>query len=354
MISAQRVASVVLVSALITHAAACKKKAAGGAGLAERSGLGAVPASADVVVSIYVAAISSAPLVQQAASKLLLRDSALAARWERLHTACKLDPMAMKQVVLALGPARAAAPAGSAAPMTAAPDAGKAVLMVVTGPLVEADFASCVRSMVGGGGGTLTAKTVAGRTIYQAKEGVRAVWFGFGKADTVVLGSTEDFVTDALSSGAKIGNNPEFTGWLALIGGNAPLWAIGRVDARVGEGLVKATAGKVVAGPRAILVKADLKAGLNLDLQVQMATAADATNLESFAKAQLGLLKMAAQWKNLGPLAAKLATKLNGTSLQFRADWTTDDLNQLLSVIDSAAPDNETAPPSPTAPRPGN
>ena len=39
---------------------------------------------------------------------------------------------------------------------------------------------------------------------------------------TVVLGSTEDFVTDALSGGAKIANNPEFTGWLALIGGNAP------------------------------------------------------------------------------------------------------------------------------------
>ena len=354
MISVQRVAAVLLVSVLFTTAVACKKKLAGGAALADRSGLGAVPASADVVVSIDVAAVSSAPLVQQAATKLLLRDTALAARWDRLRTACKLDPLAMKQVVLALGPARAAAPAGSGAPMTAAPDAGKAVLMVVTGPLVEADFASCVRAMVGGGGGALTAKTVAGRTIYQAKEGARSVWFGFGKADTVVLGSTENFVTDALSNGGKIGDNPEFTGWLGLIGGDAPLWAIGRVDPRVGEGIIKATAGNVVAGPRAILLKADLKNGLNVELHVQMATASDATNLESFAKTQLGLLQMAAQWKNLGPLAAKLTTKLQGTSLQFRADWTTDDLNQLLSVIDSAAPDNETAPPSPAAPSPGN
>jgi hypothetical protein len=350
---ARRFAAALVLSVLVLHPAGCKKKSAGGGSAPEVSGLGAVPVSADVVLSFDVPSIANAPLVQQAAAKLLLRDAGLASRWERLRTACKLDPLAMKQVVLALGPVSAKAQ-GSAAPLTAAPDAGKAVLMVVTGPLVESEFASCVRSMVGSGGGSLNAKTVAGRTIYEAKEGVRAVWFGFGKADTVVLGSTESYVAEALGSGPKITNNPDFSAWLAMIGNGSPLWAIGRVDQRVGEGLIKATNGKVAAGPRAILLKADLKAGVKVDLQVQMSTAADAKELESFVDAQMVLLQMAAQWKKLGPLAAKLEASLRGTSVTFVADWTMDDLNQLLSVIDSAAPADETAPPSPAAPGAGN
>lgn len=350
---ARRFAVAVLLAALL--APGCKKKSAGSSNAPEISGLGAVPVSADVVVSFDVPAIAGAPLVQQAAAKLLLRDASLASRWDRLRTACKLDPMAMKNVVLALGPAVATPTAkGSAAPLTAAPDAGKAVLMVVTGPLVESDFASCVRSMVGAGGGSLTAKTVAGRTIYEAKEGLRGVWFGFGKADTVVLGSTEAYVAEALGNGPKISNNSDFSAWLALIGNGSPLWAIGRVDQRVGEGLIKATNGKLAAGPRAILLKADLKDGLKVDLQVQMGTGADAKELESFVDTQLGLLQMAAQWKKLGPLASKLKASLRGTSVLFVADWTMDDLNQLLSVIDSAAPADETAPPSPAAPGAGN
>jgi hypothetical protein len=339
-------ASVFLCAAL----ASCKGSAKQNSGAAELSGLGAVPSSADVVISIDVAAMASAPLVQQAAGKLLLRDTNLAARWEKLRTSCKLNPLAMKHVVLALGPVRTAATGSNAsanASLTSAPDAGKAVLMVVTGPLVEADFASCVKSVVGSGGGSLTAKTVAGRTIYEAKEGVRGVWFGFGKPDTVVLGSNEAFVTEALSTRAKIANNPEFTGWLALVGGNVPLWAIGRVAPNVGVGLVKATEGKVSAGPRAFIAKANLAAGFKAELQVQMTTADDAKGLESFAKSQLALLTLAAQFKNLGSVAAKMTSKLNGTSLVFSADWTTDDLNQLLSMIDSAAPSNETAPPNP-------
>jgi len=75
----------------------------------------------------------------------------------------------------------------------------------------------------------------------------------------------------------------------------AAMWAAGKVDDRVRQGLVKVTNGQLSAGPAAIMMSADPTAGLKLDLAAAMASPADAKALESFAKANLGMLGMAAQ-----------------------------------------------------------
>ena len=61
------------------------------------------------------------------------------------------------------------------------------VLMVATGKIAETELAACVRGMVGQGGGDVTAKTVAGHTLYVAKDGNRTMYFAFGRPDTVLL-----------------------------------------------------------------------------------------------------------------------------------------------------------------------
>ena len=112
--------------------------------------------------------------------------------------------------------------------------------------------------MVGQGGGTLTAKDVDGRTLYQAKDGNRTMYFAFGRPDTVVLGSNEAYVTEALGTGKKVSDNAEHRRrGSQLADQNAPVWAAGRVDERVAAGLVKVTNGQLKEGPKAMLVALD-------------------------------------------------------------------------------------------------
>ena len=88
------------------------------------------------------------------------------------------------------------------------------------------------------------------RTLYQAKDGNRVMYFAFGRPDTVVMGASEAFVTEALGTGKKITDNPDFAKWLGLVDQKAPIWAVGRVDDRVRQGLVKVMNGAVSAGPQ--------------------------------------------------------------------------------------------------------
>lgn len=302
------------------------------------AGLDAVPGSATAVVSIDVPKVASSPLVQRAVEKLLLADAELSSRWERLREECKLDVVqSVSQVVLALGP--------KPAPEVAAP-----VLLVASGKLVEAELAACVRSLVGKGGGTLSARTAEGRTLYQAKEGSRTVWFGFGRPDTVVLGSQEAFVLEALGAGKKVAENAELRAFMDLADRNQAVWAVGLVDPAIGERLLAPAAGALKAGPRGFVISGDATAGVRASLGAVMASVEDAKALENLAKQQLGLLAMAAQVKGLGRLAGKITAVAEDKIVRISVALDPTEINQLLSAVDSANPGSQDAPPAPAEP----
>jgi hypothetical protein len=310
----------------------CGKKASAPA--AELTGLAAVPASAEVVIGADVPKIAASPLVQHAVDQLLARDAELASRWQQLHDSCKLDATRLAHLVLAIGPHPGPQPGTGP------------VLAVATGKLSETDFATCVRAMVGQGGGSLVAKEVGGRTLYEARQGTHVLYFAFGRADTLVLGADEAFVNEALGAGKKALDNPDLKRWLDLVDQRAPLWAAGRVDPRVSQGLPRATGGQVHAGPTAIAVTADLTAGAKVNAVVVMANDDDAKALESFANAQKALLAYAAQAKSLGKLVDKLAVKSERDLVRVSLDLDLDDINQLVSVLDGEGSAAQGSPPA--------
>ena len=329
-------ALVVCGAVLALGGAACgKKSSAPEAPPPEVTGLAAVPMSAQVVIGLDVGKVAASPLVDRAFEQLLARDADLAGRWQKLHDSCKLDlGKQVKHVMLAIGKS----PTGDR------PGTGPTV-MIATGAIVEADLAACVRAMVGQGGGTLTARALEGRTLYQAKEGARVMFFAFGRPDTVVLGSNEAFVTEALGTGKKILDDPEMKHVIGLADQNAPIWAAGRVDERVRAGLVKVTSGKVTAGPSAMVAGIDPTEGAKIHVGVLMATPADAKALESFMKDELGVLAMAAQVKSLQPVVDKITVVADAELLKLDAALTVEDVNQLLTALDVAPPPAQDSPP---------
>jgi hypothetical protein len=219
--------------------------------------------------------------------------------------------------------------------------------MVATGAIGETELSSCVRSLVGKGGGTLTAKPLDSRTLYQVKDNNRTMFFAFGRADTVVLGTNEDYVKLALGTGKKVPDHPELAAWMKLVKQNAPLWAIGRVSDRVKQGLVRVTQGALKTGPSAFIASLDLTDGAKIALGAVMANAEDAKALESQAKAQLGALVMIAQFKSLGTMVEKLKISTSENIVRFDAALSMDDVNHVLSMLDgSPAPVQDSPPPS--------
>jgi hypothetical protein len=324
--------------------AACGSKSSAPKGMApEVSGLAAVPATAEVVLAADIGKLSGSPVIERAVDQLLLRDPTLAASWQRVKDSCKLDiGKQVKHVMLAIGPA-------------AGPQVGSGpVLMVVTGSLPENDLAACVRTMVGQGGGTLTAKPSDGRTLYLAKDGNRTMYFAYGKPDTVVLGSNEAFVTEALGKGKKAQDNPQLMRWLAIVDQTAGFWAAGRVPERVRQGLVKNTEGKVATGPVAFVASGNLQQGADVTLGVVMSSPEDAKTLYSYANQEIGLLTAVAQMKSLGAIVGKLSIVAEKEIVRFHAALTVDDLNQLLSALDGGAPPAQDSPPAPPGPGSGS
>ena len=320
--------------ALAFAGAACKKKSSNDGLAAEVTGLAAVPASSEVVLAIDVQRVVDSPLVEHAVDVLLQRDPALADRWKQLHDQCKLDIKNVGHVMLAIGP-------------HAGPQPGTGpVLFIATGKLVETELAACVRSLVGTGSGGLTASPLGNRTMYEAKDGNRVMYFAFGRPDTVIMGASRDAVTEALGTGKKITDNPDFTKWLALVDQKAPIWAVGRVDDRVKQGLVKVTSGAVTAGPSAMVVSIDPTAGAKIDLGAVMASPADAKALESFAKTQLAALGMVAQAKSLGTVVDQVKIAADASLVRFSANLDMPAVNQLISVLDGGGGSAQSAPPS--------
>lgn len=325
----------VVVLGLATGACGKKKAADANGPSPEVTGLAAVPATAQVLIGVDVTKLQDSALVARAVDQLLMRDPVLATKWGEVQSTCKLDlPKQVKRLMLALG-----APGQGAATGTGP------VLMVATGSVSEPDLASCVRTLVGKGGGALTVKTVTGRSLYQVKDGNRTMFFAFGRPDTVILGTNEAFVLDALGGGPKAADNPEIKALLPLADQNAPVWALGKVDERVRQGLVGASGGKLTAGPTAIVATLDPTDGAKVNLGAVMSSADDAKALESFANTELKVVAMVAQMKSLGPVVAKVAVAAEGTVVRFRAPLTVDDVNQLLSVLDEKPASEQGSPP---------
>jgi hypothetical protein len=323
-----------LALAALALACGCGKKHGGGPA-AEVAGLSAVPVSAEVVISADVARVSDSPIVSRAVDQLMMRDPDLADRWQKLHDSCKLDPTRIQHVLLAIGPR------GNQNGVGTGP-----VLMVATGKITEAELTSCVRSMVGSGGGDVTAKTVAGHTLYQARDGSRIMFFSFGRADTVLLSSNEQFITEALTPGKKATDNAELGAWIALADQKAPVWAAGKADPNLRDRLVKVTNGALTAGPQAIVLSFDPTSGAKLDLGAVMASPADAKALESFAKSQIALLGMAAQQLSAGKLVDKIEVSSTGTVVHVRVNLTLDEVNQLISALDGKGSAAQDSPPA--------
>ena len=298
------------------------------------AGLAAVPASAEVVVVADVGKVADSPLVQRAVDTLLARDSDLAVRWQKLHDTCKLDIGNIKNVILAIGP-------------HAGPQPGTGpVLLVATGKLSETELATCVRNVVGQGSGSLTTKLADGRTVYEAKDGNRVMYFAFSSPDTVVMGSSEPFVLEGVSgTGKKALDNPELKRWIDLADQKAPLWAAGKVDDRVKEGLVRTTAGAISAGPTAIALSGDLSGSVKIDLRLVMANANDAKALQSFMKTQQGLIGYAAQAKGMGKVVDAITILADNDVVKFHAELGPDDVNRLLNVLDGGGSAAQGSPP---------
>ena len=133
----------------------------------------------------------------------------------------------------------------------------------------------------------------------------------------------------------------------------APIWAAGRVDERVRQGLTRVTSGQVATGPTAIVLSADPTSGAKLEVGLVMANAADAKTLESFANTQKSLLGYAAQAKHLGPLVDKIAIAADKELVRFRIALAADDVNQLISALDDKGPAEQDSPP-PNSPGSGS
>jgi hypothetical protein len=332
-----RIATVVLALALV----ACGKKGSD-APPPEITGLAAVPANAEIVIAVDVERLAASPIVERAAEQLLMRDAQLAQSWEHVRDACKIDvAKQIRRITIALGPS----------PNPAKPGTGP-VLMIATGAIAETELTTCIRSLVGKGGGQLTAKPLDGRTLYQVKDQNRTMFFSFGRADTIVLGTSDTYVTEALSKNKKAADHPELAAWMKLANQRAPLWAIGRVSDRVKQGLVRVTDGQIKAGPTAFVGSADLTDGAKLELGAVMANADDAKQLESQIKAQLAMLVMVAQAKSLGPLVQKVKLAVDGNTVRIAAILSMDDVNHVLSMLDGGAPPAQDSPPP--IPSPGS
>jgi hypothetical protein len=313
-----------LVLVVAAAVSSCGKKSSAPEGPPpEVTGLAAVPASAEVIVAADVAKLANSQVVERALDQLLFRDSDLSARWDKLKASCKIDLVKqVNRVMIALGPAPEKAPGTGAQ------------LMVATGTLVEAELQKCVQAMVGQGGGTLTAKAAGDHTLYQAKDGNRTLFFAFGRPDTVILGSNEAYVLEALGGGKKAPDNPDLAALLKQIDQRAPIWAAGKVPESIGGGLVRSTSGALSKGPQAFVATLDLTSGVSGELGAVMANDQDAKQLESFAKKSLGLIGAAAQRYNLQPVVDKVKIEASDTIVRFKASLSIDEINRVFCVLD--------------------
>lgn len=120
---------------------------------------------------------------------------------------------------------------------------------------------------------------------------------------------------------------------------------MGRVDERVRKGLVGVLPG-LKSGPTAFVGTLDPTDGAKVMLGAIMASAEDATQLESFTNNQKKFMAMAAQRMSLAKVVNKVAIQTAGSIVYFRAPLDMADMNQLLSVLDGGNGAKQDATPS--------
>jgi hypothetical protein len=285
-------------------------------------GLDAIPAGMRVAVGVDVPKLSRSPLVQRAVSQMFARDPELKKRFDALSSACKFDPVEqLSSFVIGMGQ-------------------GDEVVLAATGEFREPDIAVCVDKTLAADGGHLTTQTVAGRSAYRADSGQArpAVWFAFGGPDTLVVSSLERLLADALGNGTKASADDRLAPLIARARPqDAAIWGAGAVPPAVGEGLVKATTGKVGA-PQAMFGRVRFDAGLHVELGAVMASPEDAKTLESEAKPQLELVSLAAQKYGLGRLVAQIGVRTDASTVVIELVLSEDQLREVLSRIDTEDP----------------
>ncbi|MCE9573620.1 MAG: hypothetical protein K8W52_10730 [Deltaproteobacteria bacterium] len=328
-----------IAAAIAMAALGCGRKAQSDGAARAVTGLAAVPSGVVAVVGFDVKRLASAPLVQRAAQQLLARRPELGERLTKLEADCQLDLTSkLDRVILASGPRAASGE--------------QPVLLVASGQIAEASLTACLEKSVGAGGGSVTGDTEQGRTIYQVKDGRRTVFYGFGKEDTVVLGNDRAWVVKALGEGPKIQDDAEMKAFIGMSDQASPAWLAARVDAKVGQGLVRVSSGAIKAGPTAIFGALDPTDGVRAELGAVMSSEDDAKALESFAKSETGILALAAQWKGLGRAVARTEITRDRGSVKLRLALTADEVKELFSAIDSVPAETQDAHPGSVPPSP--
>ena len=329
-----RARHLLLVVALALAVVGCKKAKPGpAAGAAPLGALAAIPSDATLVIGLDIAKLKDSGLVARALSDLFVRDPELAARFERLAADCGVDVTTqVKAVHLAMAPSAAGA--------------ARRALLIATGELAEASLTRCLQAGIGAGGGDVTVKQSGARSLYKLTEGRRTVFFGFGKADTVVVGPDEDWVVSALGEGPKVETSPALGKRLADVDKTAAIWFVALMDPALGAKLVANTNGAIGAPPSAVWAELEPIDGLTLHVGFDMTTNADASALVGFAKTELMIGGMAAQHWALGPIVGKVEVAAKGARVHFRVQLSDDELKDVLAAVDSGSTGSQDAPPS--------
>lgn len=323
---------VVAAAVALTLTASCKKRATPPpAEPPAVAALAAIPSDATVVVGLDMRRLADSDLVGRALGRMFASDPGLALRFQRLASACGVDvTRQIDHVHLAMAP-------GGVGP-------ARRSLLVATGKLDEQALTRCLQAGVGSGGGDVTVKQAGVRSIYKLVEGRHTVYFGFGQADTVVVGPDETWVEAALSDGPKVGAGA-LAPLLAAVDQQAGLWFAAQMDPELGQSLVRTTGGAIGAPPAGVFAELDPQAGLNAHAAFMMVSDTDANQLVEFARRELAIGALAAQAYGLGPVVAKVDVAAVGKDVHFRVRLTESELKDVLVAIDSAGPDGQDAPP---------
>lgn len=322
----------VAVALIALLAAGCKKKKPPPiAGAAPIAALAAIPADATLVIGLDVGQLANSALVARALSQLFVRDPDLAQRFERLARDCGVDvTRQVRAVHLAMAP-------GGTGPV-------RRSLLVATGDLDEAALTRCLQAGIGSGGGDVTVKQLGARSLYKLTQGRRVVWFGFGAADTVVIGPDEAWVVSALGDGPKIETSKELAPRLKYADTSQAIWFVALMDADLGGQLVKITQGAIGAPPAAVWAELSPDDGLRAHAAFEMTSNADATALAGFAKQEILVGGMAAQAWGLGPAVGAVEVTAQGGVVHFRVQLSDEELKDVLAAVDSGSTRGQDAP----------
>lgn len=294
--------------------------------------LAAIPADAVAVVGLDVDRLARSNLVARAVAQMLDRDPELRDRLAGLARACSLDlGKQVHSVYLALGP------------VVSGP---RASLLVATGDLAEPTLTHCLQAGVGAGGGDVTVRQVDGRTIYRLVAGRHELFFGFGHADTVVIGPREDWVVAGLAGGAKVESSAVLGQALSTVDRSAAMWAVATIDPDLGMALTRVSKGAISAGPSLVSGSLDPLDGVRATATFTMSTARDARALTDYARGELALGTIAAQILGLGPVLAKVGVEQLGMRVRFRVALADAEVKDVLAAIDRGRPAGQDAQPA--------